>query len=85
MIDADQGAGAVAVAGGSETRRSQEVPMSRLMLVLFSIISTSLMGAAIVVALTMGLDTLRPILVAAAIGFVAAVPASWFVARRIEG
>ncbi len=57
--------------------------MTRLMMVLFSIISTSLMGAAIVVALTMGLDTLRPILGAAAIGFVAAIPVSWFVARQI--
>lgn len=57
--------------------------MSRLMLLLFSIISTALMGTGIVVALTMGLDTLRPIVVAAAIGFVAAVPVSWLVARQL--
>ena len=65
----------------AEMKRSS--PMSRLMMVLFSIISTSLMGAAIVIALTMGLDTLKPILAAAAIGFVAAIPVSWFVARQI--
>lgn len=57
--------------------------MTRLMLILFSIISTTLMGTAIVIALTMGLDTLRPIVVAAAIGLVAAVPASWLVARQL--
>jgi hypothetical protein len=57
--------------------------MTRLTLILFSIISTSLMGTGIVVALTMGMDTLTPILVAAALGFVLAIPASWLVARQI--
>ncbi|MEF3046858.1 CTP synthetase [Pseudotabrizicola sp. L79] len=57
--------------------------MTRLMMLMFTIVSTSLMGAAIVVALTMGLDTLRPILMAAAIGFVVAIPVSWFIARQI--
>lgn len=58
--------------------------MSRLMMVIFSMASTTLMGVAIVVALTTGYDTLRPILVAAAIGFVVALPVSWVVARKIE-
>lgn len=58
--------------------------MTRLMLILFSIISTSMMGAAIVVALTIGLDTLQPILAAAAAGFVLAIPASWIVAKQIS-
>ena len=57
--------------------------MTRLMLILFSIISTTLMGMAIIFALTMGWDTLNPILVAAAVGFVAAVPVSWLVARQL--
>ncbi|MEY3308685.1 MAG: hypothetical protein RLZZ413_2723 [Pseudomonadota bacterium] len=57
--------------------------MTRLTLILFSIISTSLMGTGIVVALTMGMDTLTPILVAAALGFVLAIPVSWLVARQI--
>lgn len=57
--------------------------MTRLMLILFSIISTALTGAAIVAALTMGFDTLRPIVIAAAVGFVAAIPASWVVARQL--
>ena len=57
--------------------------MTRLMAVLFSIISTSLMGVAIIVALTTGNDTLEPIVIAAAVGFVAAIPVSWFVARQL--
>jgi len=57
--------------------------MTRLTLVLFSMISTSLVGTAIVVALTMGMDTLTPILIAAGVGFVLAVPAGWLLARQI--
>ena len=57
--------------------------MTRLTLILFSMISTTLMGTAIVVALTMGLDTLTPILIAAALGLGLAMPVSWLVAREI--
>lgn len=57
--------------------------MTRLTLILFSMISTSLMGTALVVALTMGMETLTPILIAAALGFVLAIPVSWLVARQI--
>lgn len=58
--------------------------MTRLMLIIFSMASTTLMGVGIVAALTMGQDTLQPILIAAAIGFIAAIPVSWFVAKQIE-
>lgn len=57
--------------------------MTRLMLLIFSIASTSMMGAFIVAALTTGNDTLKPIVIAAALGFVAAIPVSWFVAKQI--
>lgn len=57
--------------------------MTRLSLVLFSIVSTTLMGVFIVVALVLGFDTLHPIVVAAALGFVAAAPASWVLAKMI--
>lgn len=57
--------------------------MTRLTLILFSMISTSLMGTALVVALTMGMDTLTPILIAAALGFLLAIPVSWLVAGQI--
>ena len=52
-------------------------------MILFSMISTALMGSFIVAALTMGYVTLNPILLAAAVGFVLALPVSWFVARQI--
>ncbi len=58
--------------------------MSRLMMILFSMASTTLMGVGIVIALTLGLDTLRPILGAAALGFLLAVPVSWLLARRLS-
>jgi len=57
--------------------------MTRLMMILFSMISTALMGSFIVAALTMGYDTLQPILIAAGLGFVLALPVSWAVARQI--
>ncbi len=57
--------------------------MTRLALVIFSILSVTCMGIAIVVALVAGMDTLVPIVVAAGVGLVASVPASWIVARQI--
>ncbi|WP_066710504.1 CTP synthetase [Celeribacter ethanolicus] len=57
--------------------------MNRLAGILFSLISTTLMGTAVVVALTMGQDTLKPILVSAVIGFVAAIPITWYIAKKI--
>ena len=59
--------------------------MTRLTLILFSMISTTLMGVGVIIALTTGYDTLTPILIAAAVGFVLAVPASWFVSKQIMG
>jgi hypothetical protein len=57
--------------------------MFRLASILFSIIATTLAGGAIVVSLVMGFDTLVPILIAAGIGFVAAVPVSYVIAKQI--
>ncbi|TGD44280.1 CTP synthetase [Pseudotabrizicola sediminis] len=57
--------------------------MTRLTALLFSIIAPSLMGVAVIVALTTGNDTLSPIILAAAIGFVAGLPVSWLVARQL--
>ena len=53
--------------------------------ILYSVISTTLAGSAIVVSLVMGYDTLGPMLVAAGIGFAAALPASVIVAKRMRG
>lgn len=59
--------------------------MTRLMMILFSMISTTLMGVGMVVALVMGYDTLNPLLIAIAIGFLLSFPASWIVAKQITG
>lgn len=55
----------------------------RLAMILFSLIATSLMGTAVVVALVMGRDTLTPILAAAGIGFVLSVPVTWAITRQL--
>jgi len=57
--------------------------MHRLAGILFSLISTTLAGTAIVISLVMGHDTLQPIVIAAALGFAAAFPATWVVTRQI--
>ena len=59
--------------------------MLRIALLIFSMIATTLAGSAIVVALTLGYGTLKPIATAAALGLVAAVPATWLVARQMAG
>ena len=41
------------------------------------------MGVGVIIALVSGNDTLTPILIAAACGFVLALPVSWLVARQL--
>ncbi|TDL81843.1 CTP synthetase [Palleronia sediminis] len=57
--------------------------MIRLATVLYSIVGTSLAGTFVIASLTAGYDTLVPILIAAAAGFVLALPASVLIARAI--
>jgi hypothetical protein len=57
--------------------------MLRLAALLFTLISTTLMGVGIVAVLVAGFGTLIPIVAAAAAGFVIAMPVSWQVARAI--
>ena len=57
--------------------------MLSLMMTLFSMIATTTMGIAVVISLTMGLDTLQPLIIAAVIGFLVAVPVSWLVAKNL--
>ncbi len=57
--------------------------MLRLASMLYSIIGTTMAGVLIVAALTAGYDTLVPIVIAAALGAVAALPISYFVAQAI--
>ena len=57
--------------------------MTRLMMILFSMISPTLMGVGVIAALTAGYYTLNSILIAVATGFVLAIPVSWYVARTL--
>ncbi len=57
--------------------------MLRLASILYSIISTSLAGVGVIAVLVAGYGTLIPILAAAAVGAVLALPISWAVARQI--
>lgn len=55
----------------------------RLMMVLYSMIATALAGSGVVAVLTLGHATLWPIVSAAAVGAVLALPVSWAIARQI--
>lgn len=57
--------------------------MLRLAMILYSLIGTTLAGSAVIAALTMGYGTLQPILIAAALGALLAVPVAALVARRL--
>lgn len=57
--------------------------MFRLATILYSIIATTLAGSFIIAALATGYDTVMPILLAAAVGAVVAIPVSYLVARSI--
>ena len=57
--------------------------MTRLMMLLFSMVATTLMGVGVIIALTTGFGTLKPILLAAAVGLVLALPVSWLIARKL--
>lgn len=58
--------------------------MLRLTSLLYSIIGTTLAGIGVVVAVTMNLYDVQSIVVAAAIGAVAALPVSWLVAKKLQ-
>ncbi len=59
--------------------------MIRLALLLYGVIGTSLAGTCIIVALTLGFDTARPIILAAVIGGAAAIPVSLMIGKRLAG
>jgi hypothetical protein len=57
--------------------------MLRLASILYSIVATTLSGSFIIASLTMGYETLTPILVAVGLGAIIAFPASYFVTKAI--
>jgi putative flippase GtrA len=67
----------------TQNNRIESLVMLRLSLILHLFIGSTLAGSAVIAALLIGQDTLRPILIAAALGFIAAFPLSYIVARRL--
>lgn len=58
--------------------------MNRLALALFPMVSTTLMGVAVVAVLTINIwATGEPILWAAIGGFVISIPVSWWIGRQV--
>lgn len=57
--------------------------MLRLAGILYSLIATTLAGSFVIAALTVGADTLQPILLAAGAGALLALPVSWGVAKAL--
>lgn len=57
--------------------------MLRLATILYSLIATALAGTAVIAVLSAGLVSATHIVVAAAAGAVAAVPAAWVLAKRL--
>jgi hypothetical protein len=51
---------------------------------MYTLAFTVLAGSAIVAALTMNLFDLRSILIAAALGAIAALPVAWIVAKKVS-
>lgn len=58
--------------------------MTRLFMLLLSIIMTTLAGVGVVAVLTMGLYDWKSILLAALVGALVALPVAWTVARRLQ-
>lgn len=58
--------------------------MARLAAILFVFLGATLAGSAMVVALVMGYTTGQPLIIAAAIGFLAAIPVSVIAAQKIS-
>ncbi|MCT8328020.1 CTP synthetase [Albidovulum sediminis] len=57
--------------------------MLRLLFVIYALAATVLAGSAVVAVLSMQMPGARPIILAALLGAVAAVPVAWAIARRL--
>jgi hypothetical protein len=59
--------------------------MVPLMLIIHIFLGSTIAGSFIIVALVLGYDTTTPIVVAGLAGFIASLPASYLIARRLAG
>lgn len=55
-----------------------------LFLLMYVVLGATLAGSFMIAALTMGMDTMQPVLTSAAAGFVVAVPVAWVIAKKIR-
>ena len=55
-----------------------------LTLIVHLFLGATFAGSAVIAGLTMGYDTLQPILIAALIGWTVSIPATWYLARLIR-
>lgn len=55
----------------------------RLFFLMFTLTSTALAGTGVIAVLSAGYDGVAPILIAAGLGAVAALPAAWVISRKI--
>ncbi len=58
--------------------------MLRLAFIVHLFVGATIAGSAMVFALTMGMDTLKPLLIAALVGWLVSLPVSWIVAKKIN-
>ena len=68
-----------------DTIENQENVMLRLASILYTLISATLAGTGVIAVLVAGYVTLIPILIAAVVGAILALPISWAVARSLYG
>lgn len=58
--------------------------MPKIFFAIHAVVMTALMGIGIIAVLTMGMPGWKPLVLAAAVGFVLSIPVSWIVSNRIE-
>ncbi|GMG84880.1 hypothetical protein LNKW23_40960 [Paralimibaculum aggregatum] len=58
--------------------------MYRLAAIIYALVGPTLAGVLMIAALVSGFDTLQPILVAAAVGFLGGLPLAWAIAARLS-
>jgi hypothetical protein len=63
---------------------AQEVPMSRLVSIVYALTGPTLAGIFMTVALVIGRDDLISILVAVGTGFVLGLPAAWVIGKKLS-
>lgn len=58
--------------------------MSKLFFAIHAVALTVLMGVGVTAVLAMNMPGWKPVVVAAAIGFLVSIPVAWVVSKRIE-